>query len=88
MGVRARHELRLTEAGKLTQNANVGCFSGRFRDEYLNEHRFGSLVKARAIVAAWRVDYNLHRPHSSLGQLTPREYLRRSGIEGKEAANF
>jgi Integrase core domain len=39
-------------------------------------------------IEAWRVDYNLHRPHSSLGQLSPREYLRRSGIEGKEAANF
>jgi hypothetical protein len=31
---------------------------------------------------------SLHRPHSSLGQLTPREYLRRSGIEDKEAATF
>jgi transposase InsO family protein len=33
-------------------------------------------------------DENLNRPHSSLGQLTPREHLRRSGVEGKEAANF
>jgi putative transposase len=30
----------------------------------------------------------LHRPHSSLGQLTPREHLKRSGREGQEAAFF
>jgi putative transposase len=36
----------------------VESSNGKFRDECLNEHWFGSLAEARAIVAAWRVDYN------------------------------
>ena len=67
-------ELRLIEAGKPTQNAYVESFNGKFRDECLNEHWFGSLAEARAIVAAWRVDYNERRPHSALGYRTPAEH--------------
>ena len=29
---------------------------------------------AQAKIEAWRLDYNQHRPHSSLGQLTPNEF--------------
>ena len=32
---------------------------------------FESLAAARKLTAAWRDDYNHHRPHSSLGYLTP-----------------
>jgi putative transposase len=67
-------ELRLIEAGKPTQNAFVESFNGKFRDECLNEHWFASLAEARAIVAAWRIDYNERRPHSALGYWTPAEY--------------
>jgi putative transposase len=67
-------ELRLTEAGKPTQNAYVESFNGKFRDECLNEHWLGSLSEARSIVAAWRTDYNQRRPHSALGYQTPAEF--------------
>jgi hypothetical protein len=37
---------------------------------------------ARAKIEAWRLDYNQHRPHSSLGHLTPMESLmQRQGTE-------
>jgi putative transposase len=45
----------------------VESFNGKLRDECLNEHWFGSLAEAQAIIAAWRVDYNERRPHSALG---------------------
>lgn len=67
-------ELRLIEAGKPTQNAYVESFNGKFRDKRLNEHWFSSLAEARAVVAAWRVDYNAQRPHSALGYRTPAEH--------------
>jgi len=81
-------ELRLIEAGKLTQNAYVESSNGKIRDECLNAHRFLSIEDARSKIEEWRVDYSLHRPHSSLGQRTPIEYMRRSGIEDKEATVF
>jgi putative transposase len=38
-------------------------------------HQFASLAEAQAIIEGWRVDYNHHRPHSSLGHLTPNEFV-------------
>jgi putative transposase len=74
--------------GKPTENGFIEAFNGKLRDECLNAHQFLSIEDARSKIETWRVDYNLHRPHGSLGQLTPREYLRRSGIEGEDAATF
>jgi len=45
-------------------------FNGGFRDECLNDHWFESPPAARAIISAWRHDYNEHRPHSALGYRT------------------
>jgi hypothetical protein len=53
------------------QNAFVESFNGRFRDECLSEHWFGSLAEAREVIEEWRQDYTQFRPHSSLGHQTP-----------------
>jgi putative transposase len=52
-------------------------FNGRLRDECLNVHQFTSIEDAKAKIEAWRLDYNQRRPHSSLGHLTPNEYVAR-----------
>ena len=62
------------EPGKPVQNAYVESFNGKFRDECLNEHWFERLEQAQTIVELWRQDYNEARPHSSLGNQTPREF--------------
>ena len=49
--------------GKPTQNAFIESFNGRLRDELLNETLFPSLAHARAMLADWRDDYNIDRPH-------------------------
>jgi putative transposase len=67
-------ELRFIQPGKPVQNAFVESFNGKFRDECLNEHWFGSLDEARTVIEEWRIDYNQFRPHSSLGDLTPEEF--------------
>jgi Integrase core domain len=41
----------------------------------LNEHAFVSLDDARNKIEKWRVEYNRERPHSSLGNLTPEEFV-------------
>jgi putative transposase len=64
--------------GRAVENAFVESFNGRLRDECLNEHAFASLAEARAIVEAWRIDYNTVRPHASLGGLPPSTFETRS----------
>src|SRR5262245_55186545 len=60
--------------GKPAQNAFAESFIGRLRDELLNETLFRSLAHTRAILDAWRTDYNTSRPHSRLGWLSPASY--------------
>ena len=66
--------LQFIRPGKPVDNAHIESFNGRFRDECLNDHWFTSLPQARILIAAWRRDYNQHRPHSSLDYLTPAEF--------------
>ncbi len=64
----------LIEPGKPTQNGYIESFNGKFRDECLNEHWFDNLTQARTTIAAWRIDYNEVRPHSSCGRMPPAKY--------------
>ena len=70
-------KLDFTTPGKPTENGFVESFQGRFRDECLNAEIFEDLGDAKRKIAAWRWDYNCRRPHSSLGNIPPEEYLRR-----------
>lgn len=70
-------DLKLIAAGKPTQNAYIESFNGKFRDECLNDHYFNNLAHARAVIAAWRRDYNEARPHSSIGRIPPAEFALR-----------
>ena len=72
--------------GKPMQNGFMESFNGKLRDECLNEHVFGSLVEARRVIEAWRIDYNEVRPHSSLRYQTPEEFAAawRASQNGKE----
>lgn len=69
--------------GKPVENVYIESFNGKFRDECLNEHWFTSLKDAQEKIEAWRKDYNRNRPHSSLGNLTPDEFVRRNYTEKK-----
>jgi len=70
-------KLTFIRPGKPVENAYIESFNGRLRDECLNENWFLSLDHARRIIETWRMDYNNDRPHSSLGYLTPEEFIRR-----------
>jgi putative transposase len=62
------------DPGSPWQNAWVESFNGRLRDELLNAWRFDSLLEAKVLIEDWRIDYNLNRPHSAHGDLTPSEF--------------
>jgi len=67
--------------GKPTQNAFIESFNGKLRDECLNETLFSSLADAKEALEAWQEDYNRHRPHSSLGNLTPIEFAEKMSMD-------
>ena len=64
-------ELDFSRPGKPTNNAFIEAFNSRLRQECLNASWFLSMNDARLRINAWRDDYNIHRPHSALGNLTP-----------------
>jgi len=49
----------------------------------LNANEFASIDDTKQRIEAWRQDYNHHRPHSSLGHLTPIEFA----TQGQETAS-
>jgi putative transposase len=67
-------QLDFSRPGKPTDNAFIESFNGRVRQECLNQHWFLSLEEAQDRVDDWRHDYNEHRPHSALGDRSPREF--------------
>jgi len=66
--------LIFSRPGKPVDNAFVESFNGRFRDECLNANWFQTLADAKTLINSWWADYNEHRPHSALGDMTPIEY--------------
>jgi len=68
-------KLNFIRPGKPVENAYAESFIGRLRDECLNENWFISLKHAGEVIESWRMDYNEGRPHTSLGGLTPREFI-------------
>ena len=82
-------QLDFIRPGKPVENAFIESFNGRLRDECLNVHQFTSIEDAKAKIEAWRVDYNQRRPHSSLGHLTPNEFVaQRQAAQTVEAVAF
>lgn len=66
------------DPGKPWQNATNESFNDKFRDECLSLEWFRSRAEAKVIIETWRRHYNEVRPHSSLGNLTPREFINQS----------
>ena len=65
------------EPGSPWENPYSESFNSRFRDEFLNVEVFGSKLEAKVLGREHREKYNHHRPHSSLGELTPAEFAAR-----------
>ena len=71
---RNKVQLEFIRPGKPVENHYIESFNGGLRDECLNLHLFFNLKDAQDELDLWREDYNLVRPHGSLGEMTPQEF--------------
>jgi putative transposase len=71
--------------GKPTDNAICEAFNARFRAECLNASWFLFMPDARQRIEDWRVHYNEERPHTALGNLTPKAFVEQSNRVRKVA---
>lgn len=69
--------LDFSRPGKPIDNAFIESLNGKFRAECLNAHWFMSLDDAVRKSEVWRIDYNEDRPHSSIGNIPPKELMNR-----------
>ena len=67
--------LDYSRPGKPTDNPFIESFNGSFRDECLNVNWFLSLDDAYEKINSWVNEYNNFRPHSSLNEMTPAEFV-------------
>ncbi len=67
-------QLTFSRPGKPMDNPFIESFNGRLRDEHLNVELFFSVADAQRKIVKWQRDYNEDRPHSSLGNISPREF--------------
>jgi transposase InsO family protein len=70
--------------GSPWENGYAESFHSKLRDEFLGQEEFETLSAARKQTTIWREDYNHHRPHSSLGYITPAEFAARCAASATE----
>ena len=75
-------ETMYIEPGAPWQNGYAESFNSRFRDEFLEMNYFYTLKEAQQLTKAWKEKYNTKRPHSSLGDMTPKEFAAFCGDSG------
>jgi putative transposase len=76
------------DPGKPWQNGSNESFNGKFRDECLGMQWFKNRIDAKVAIDSWRKMYNEVRPHSSLRNLTPAEYARKTSTTSPKQAVF
>jgi len=79
-------DIRFIDPGSPWQNGHNESFNGVFRDGCLNRWLFESLREAREASEVWLHEYNVERPHGSLGGRSPASFFEQWETQEREAA--
>jgi putative transposase len=71
--------LDFSRPGKPADNSFAETFNGKVRDECIDQNWFLSLADAQLKCEAHRHEYNTERPHSSIGNKSPVEFVKSIG---------
>lgn len=72
-------DLQFIQKGKPSQNGYIERFNRSYREEILSAYLFESLQQVRELTQKWIWEYNNIRPHDSLMNLPPVEFLLKYG---------
>lgn len=64
------------QKGKPNQNGFVERFNRTYREDVLNANIFENINQVRELTDNWIDDYNNNHPHSSLGNMSPIEFMK------------
>lgn len=67
-------KLQFIQPGRPMQNGYVERFNKSFRQDVLDANLFSNLIEVKLASDEFEEDYNHHRPHESLGNLSPVNY--------------
>ena len=79
--------LDFSRPGKPTDNSFIEAFNGKVRAECIDQNWFLSLADAQVKCEAFRHEYNTQRPHSSIGNKTPTEFMKSIGASSRPMAS-
>ncbi len=68
--------IKYIQPGKPNQNAYIERFNRSYRAEILDAYLFYNLNDVRELTEQWIIGYNNNRPHESLNNLTPIDFLK------------
>lgn len=66
--------LRFIQPGRPMQNGFIERFNRSYRQDVLDANLFSNLAEVKMWSDEFEQDYNEHRPHESLGNLSPLQY--------------
>jgi putative transposase len=64
------------QKGKPMQNGFIERFNRTYREDVLDATIFENLNQVRDVTEQWMNDYNNNHPHSSLADMSPKEFLK------------
>ena len=67
-------QVQFIQPGKPMQNGYIERFNRLYREAVLDAYLFYDLEQVRDLTQEWMIEFNQHRPHEALNNLTPEEW--------------